>query len=246
MAKRRPLAARAAARAPTRRTSLDALRGIAIVAMVAYHFAFDLRIVGLASFDFENDGFWLAARAAILSTFLGVAGVSLVLADRTGVPARERLRRIAILAACATAVSVASGLFAPARWISFGVLHAIALSSLVGWPLARRPRLALALGLACLAAPLAFSHPFFDARATYWIGFATAKPATDDYVPMIPWFGVVALGIAAGHALVRRDFAPLAFLERAPRALAWMGRHSLAIYMVHQPLLLGGLLVLAR
>ena len=228
-------------RASAREPALDALRGLAIVAMIGYHFAFDLRMFGLAAFDFENDVRWIAARSAILSTFLGVVGVSLVLADRAGVGVRKRLARIALVAAGAIAVSVASWLFAPSRWISFGVLHAIALSSLLGWPLARRPRLALAIGLACLAAPLAFSHPLFDSRWTNWIGFATARPPTDDYVPLVPWFGVVALGIAAGHALVRRDFAPLAPLGRAPRWLRWLGRHSLAVYLVHQPILVGAL-----
>lgn len=250
MAQRRALAKRGRIveepRAGAREPALDALRGLAIVAMVGYHFAFDLRMVGLASIDFENDVRWIAARSAILSTFLAVAGVSLVLADRAGVGARRRLARIALIAAGAIAVSAASWLFAPSRWISFGVLHAIAVSCLLGWPLARRPRLALAIGLACLAAPLAFSHPLFDSRWTNWIGFTTARPPTDDYVPLVPWFGMVALGIAAGHALVRREFAPLAPLDRAPARLRWLGRHSLAVYLVHQPVLVGLLLLATR
>lgn len=250
MAQRRALAKRGRTveepRASAREPALDALRGVAIVAMIGYHFAFDLRMVGLASIDFENDLRWIAARSTILSTFLGVVGVSLVLADRAGVGARRRLARVALIAAGAITVSVASWLFAPSRWISFGVLHAIALSCLLGWPLARHPRLALAIGLACLAAPLAFSHPLFDSRWTNWIGFTTARPPTDDYVPLVPWFGVVALGIAAGHALVRRDFAPLAPLRLAPGWLFWLGRHSLAIYLVHQPVLVGLLLLATR
>jgi len=74
-----------------------------------------------------------------------------------------------------------------------------------------------------------------------WLGFMTGKPMTEDYVPLFPWSGVLFLGIAAGHALVASNFAMLAPLARMPRALRLLGRHSLAVYLVHQPLLLGGL-----
>jgi uncharacterized membrane protein len=113
-------------------------------------------------------------------------------------------------------------------------------------PLAGRPALAVALGVAAIVAGLAVSHPFFDARATSWLGFNTIKPATEDFVPLFPWVGVVLLGIGAGHELLQRELAPIAPLARAPRALRWLGRHSLAVYMVHQPLLLGILWLVLR
>ena len=246
MGVRAPIA-RPAARpgAPTRTSSrvaaVDALRGIAIVAMIAYHFSFDLRLFGLARLDFEGDPFWLGARAAIVSTFLGLVGVSLVLARHAGVTAAQRWKRTATIAACALAVSVASWLAFPTSYVWFGILHCIAVASVVAWPFTRHPRLALACGAAVIVAGLVVTHPAFDSRALAWIGFTTHKPATEDYVPLFPWLGVALVGVAAGDALARRSFAPLAFLARAPRALAWLGRHSLAIYMVHQPILIGAL-----
>ncbi len=90
------------------------------------------------------------------------------------------------------------------------------------------------------------THPAFDTRALAWIGFTTHKPVTQDYVPLFPWLGVALVGVAAGDALVRRSFAPLASLARAPRALVWLGRHSLAVYMVHQPILIGALALALR
>ena len=228
-------------RPPVRVVAVDALRGLAIVAMIAYHFSFDLRLFGLVRFDFENGPGWLAARAAIVSSFLALSGVSLALARNAGVPASRRWRRIGEIAACALVVSVASYVAFPQRYIWFGILHAIALASVIAWPFARHPRAALAVGIAIVAAGLAWSHPAFDTRALGWIGFATVKPATEDYVPLFPWLGVMLIGIGIGDALLRRSFAPLAFLSGAPRVLRWLGRHSLAVYMVHQPILIGAL-----
>ena len=214
--------------------------------MIAYHFSFDLRLFGLARLDFEGDPFWIAARAAIVSTFLGLVGVSLVLARNAGVAAAQRWRRIATIAACAIAVSVASWLAFPKSYIWFGILHCIAVASIVAWPFTLRPRIALACGVAAIVAGLVVTHPAFDSRALAWIGFTTRKPVTEDYVPLFPWLGAALVGVAAGNALVRRSFAPLDFLAKAPRALVWLGRHSLAVYMVHQPLLIGALALALR
>lgn len=231
------------AAAPARFASLDALRGIAIVAMIGYHFSFDLALFRVARLDFERDAFWLAARAAIVTAFLATSGISLTLARLQRTPEAKRWRRIAVIAACAVAVSAASALAFPRTWISFGILHAIAVSSVLAWPLTRVPRLALAAGVAAIAAGLAFAHPAFDSRALMWIGFTTMKPPTEDYVPLFPWLGVVLVGVWLGSVLAKRSFAPLAGLAKSPRAIRWLGRHSLAVYMLHQPVLIGALAV---
>ncbi len=225
---------------------IDTLRGLAIVAMIVYHFVFDLRFFGIVRADFENDAFWLGYRALVLSTFLLLVGTSLVLARQFNVPTARFARRVAVIALCALAATIGSYAIFPERFIYFGILHCIAVASVLARPLAGRPALAVALGVAAIVAGLAVSHPFFDTRATSWLGFNTVKPATEDFVPLFPWIGVVLLGIGAGHELLRREFAPIAPLARAPQALRWLGRHSLAVYMVHQPLLLGILWLFLR
>jgi uncharacterized membrane protein len=243
---RAPASAPAAQPAASRIEGIDTLRGLAIVAMIAYHFAFDLRFFGLIRADFENDPFWLGARATIVSSFLLLVGVSLVLAREFNVPTRGFARRVALIALCALAVTIGSYAVFPERFIYFGILHCIAFASVLARPLAGRPLLAMALGTAVIAAGLVLSHPCFDTRANSWIGFNTVKPATEDFVPLFPWLGVVLLGIALGHGLVRQDFAPVAPLARAPQALRWLGRHSLVVYMLHQPMLLGLLWLVLR
>jgi uncharacterized membrane protein len=226
--------------------AVDALRGLAIVAMIVYHFAFDLRYFGVTRADFENDPFWLSARAAIVASFLLLAGISAVLADRAGRDHRRFARRIGAIVLCALAVSVASYFVFPQTFIYFGILHCIALSLVVAQAVVRRPALSAGFGLVIVVAGLMFSHRWFDTRVTSWIGFTTVKPPTQDYVPLFPWLGVVLIGAGVGHVLADARFRGLAALDRSPRFLRSMGRHSLAIYMIHQPILLGALWIALR
>jgi len=232
--------------ASARVASIDAVRAIALIAMIAYHFCFDLRYFGVIRADFEHDPFWLGARTIILSSFLLLAGVSLVLADVSKMSSTRFWRHVAMIAGCALLVSAASYILFPVTFIWFGVLHAIAVTLVLARPFVRFPRAAFAVGVVVIAAGLAVSHPVFSKFALGWIGFMTAKPYTEDYVPLFPWAGVVFCGIAVGHALVRNRFAALAPIAAPPRWLAWLGRHTLAVYMLHQPVLLGVLWVLLR
>jgi uncharacterized membrane protein len=225
---------------------VDALRGGALCLMFAYHFAFDLRFYHVIAADFEHDPFWLGLRGVIVASFMALVGVSLVLADRAGVTPARFWRRIGVIAACALAASAASWIMFPRTFIYFGILHAIAVASVLARPLVRRPVIALVIGCAVIAAGFDWSHPMFDAGPLSWIGFVTVKPATEDYVPLAPWAGFTFLGIALGHRLARGGFSALAPIAAAPGWLRWLGRHSLAVYMVHQPILLGVLWLTLR
>ena len=171
--------------------------------MVAYHFAFDLAYFRVSAQNFYRDPFWLHSRTAILSSFLLIAGISLVLAQSTPQGRARFWIHVGRVAACAVAVTAASYLVFQRSFIWFGVLHAIALSLVMIRPLVARPWLALGIGIAVVIAGNVFTSPAFDSRALGWIGFMTAKPVTEDYVPLFPWTGVMLIGIAAGHVLLR-------------------------------------------
>jgi uncharacterized membrane protein len=232
--------------ARTRIGAVDALRGAALCLMIVYHFAFDLRVYGITRSDFEHDALWLTFRALIVTSFMALVGVSLVLAEHAHSTRVHFWRRVAIIAACACVVSLASFLAFRQTFIYFGILHAIAVASVLAPPLVRRPREALPIGAAFVARGVLWSHSRFAARWLSWIGFVTQKPTTEDYVPLAPWAGVVALGIAVGDQLARNGFRALAPFGRAPAWLRWLGRHSLLVYMIHQPILLGALWLVVR
>ena len=186
--------------------------------MIAYHFCFDLRFYRVVAWDFEHDPFWLVARTLIAGTFLMVAGVGLVLADRAGSPPAHFWKRFGIIAACALAVSVGSYLVFPRTFIYFGVLHCIAIASVLAWPLVRHPVARARRRRRSSSSPgLLFSNTAFNDRLMSSIGFMTYKPPTEDYVPLFPWAGAMLIGIGVGHALVRTQFRPLAAARRSHR-----------------------------
>jgi uncharacterized membrane protein len=167
-----------------------------------------------------------------------------VLADRPEANAAHFARRLAVIAACAVAVTIASYVMFPQSFIYFGVLHCIVVASLLAQPLRRAPRIAIVLGLLVIGLAYVGSHPAFDARAWSWIGFGTHKPYTEDYVPVFPWAGVTLLGAGVAGRLRGGALCLRLTQLRPPRGLAWLGRHSLAIYMIHQPVLMGFLWLL--
>ncbi|MBV8380765.1 MAG: DUF1624 domain-containing protein [Paucibacter sp.] len=226
---------------PVRQARLDALRGAAMVWMTAYHFCFDLAQFRWLDANFYADPHWVMQRLCIVSLFLGCAGM----AQASGQPAWPRFwRRWAQVAGCALLVSIGSYWMFPRSFISFGVLHGMALMLILLRAVAPRlsPIVAGALGLACVLAPQVLQHPFFDTRWTDWIGLVTHKPITEDYVPVLPWFGLMLWG----HAIARRWPGLLAGgLPRALAPLAFLGRWSLSYYMLHQPVMLGMLYLAA-
>lgn len=225
---------------------LDALRGAAMVWMAVFHFIFDLNHFGLiARQDFYRDPLWTGQRTAIVSLFLFCAGMGQAIALQQGQSAARFWRRWAQVAACALLVSIGSWFMFPRSFISFGVLHGIALMLIVARFAAPLRSWLWPLGLLAVALPFFVQHPFFDTRWTNWVGLVTHKPVTEDFVPLLPWLGVMLWGLAAGQALLARG--PHALLTGGvPRwfaLVAVLGRWPLTFYVLHQPVLIGAIIV---
>jgi uncharacterized membrane protein len=141
----------------------------------------------------------------------------------------------------------------PESYIFFGILHCIAVSSVLALPFLRLPpALTLVAAALCLAAPSMFTSPVFDAPWLDWLGLGASEPVTNDYVPIFPWFGLVLIGVGAGKMLLAKmetlSLARWRAKDTASRLLIWAGRKSLPIYLVHQIVLLSvlyGLLQIA-
>lgn len=229
---------------------VDALRGLAIVMMFSFHFSFDLNYFHFIRTDFYHNPFWLNYRIVIVSTFLSVMGMSLYIAHHKGLQTQRYLRRLFILLACAGLVSLGSYLMFPRAMIFFGILHFIAAATILGLPFVRLYWTNLIAGIAIILIGSHVQDTFFDQRFLQWIGLMTHKPITEDYVPLFPWFGVVLLGIFfARWACTARHFPAFSQWQspsRVVRGLRFAGRHSLLIYMVHQPIFIGCLYLIHK
>ncbi|HYF89317.1 heparan-alpha-glucosaminide N-acetyltransferase [Azospirillum sp.] len=223
----------------SRRPAIDVARGLALVAMALYHASWDATYFGLARFDLLGDPLWLAARTMILSSFLLLAGIGLVLATRDGLDTGRFLRRLGRVAAGAAAVSAASYALFPDSPIFFGVLHHIVLASIVGLAFVRLPAaLTLTAAAAAVLAGTSLSFPAFDSPWLRWIGLTSVAPDSNDFVPVLPWIGAVLTGIGLARLWPGMGEG-MAVSSAAGRTLALAGRHSLAVYLLHQPVLFG-------
>jgi uncharacterized membrane protein len=230
--------------APRRLVLVDFARGTAVLAMILYHFTWDLGFFRIIDYDVTGEpGGRLAARL-IAGTFLVLVGISLVLANRQGFDRRRYLRRLVLIAGAAALVTLGTWYAMPEGLIFFGILHCIAVSSVLALPFLRWPvAVAIVAALASFAMPLLLTGPAFANPVGWVLGLSPSLPHTNDYVPIFPWFGAVLGGIALARLALPRLGTAMA--ERpAPKAgpLRWLdfaGRHSLPIYLIHQPLLIG-------
>jgi uncharacterized membrane protein len=224
---------------PDRLLVLDAARTMAVLCMVAFHFTFDLALFGYIPADTMYQPFWYYFPRMIAGSFLFLAGVSLWLAQGRCIRWAAFLVRLAKLVGAALLVTLASLWFVPGGPIWFGILHAIAVASLLGLIALRLPwPVTLALSLALIAAAWAPRMAAFDPIWLVWTGMAETRPAMGDYVPLVPWLAPALAGIAWAKAL-RLETWKGRKPPPAIRLLTFPGRHSLVIYLVHQPVLIG-------
>lgn len=231
---------------------LDLIRGAAVVMMVIFHLAYDLNFFGVYKLDIYS-GFWFCLARITAGLFILLAGVSLVLiASKTGhkeLPIKFFERGIKIFS-IGLAITAATYLLIGRGFIIFGILHFIGLSIIIAYPFLGLKKLNVAIGIIIIAAGLYLQNLSFGSPWLLWLGLAPSGFYSVDYFPLLPWFGLILIGIYLGDVLYGgyRRSVELQDLSSCPfvKPIAFLGRNSLAIYLIHQPLLISALLLLGK
>jgi uncharacterized membrane protein len=217
---------------------VDVARGLALIGMIAFHLTRDLELFEVIPARTTLAGFWFLFARLIAGTFMLLVGISLVLAHGNGIRWVAFAKRAGILFLAAFAVSAATYAAMPERFVYFGILHAILFASVAGLFLVRAPA-----WVSCLAAGAVIAVWFtFGQSLPFdpwlgWTGLAARPRPSLDLIPVIPWLALTFLGIALARVIT---LSPLKRSHsRVELALAWLGRHSLTVYLLHQPLLIG-------
>ncbi len=222
---------------------LDVLRGIALIAMATYHTGWDFEFFGYLEPGTTGHGAWKLYARCIASTFLVLVGFSLVLAHHRGIRWRSFSMRFAQITAAALAITIATYQFTPDSFVFFGILHQIAAASLLGLLFLRLPAFIIAIASAgVVAAPHYLTSSTFDLPWLWPLGLSEMAIRSNDFVPIFPWFGAVLAGMALAKIQLRFDLLNLFAGNIRPdwldKGLRFIGRHSLAFYLIHQPVLI--------
>jgi len=229
---------------------VDSLRGLAVVCMICYHFLFDLAFFGLISIDVSSGFPWFFARITA-STFIFLMGVSLTLSSSrtrlSGSYLHKSLFKKYLVRGCrifllGLFITMITWIFLPQEFIIFGILHFIGISIILAYPFLKRKYLNLAAGIGIICIGIYLQTLSFNFSWLMWLGFVPNSLNTVDYFPIFPWFGLVLLGIFFGGLLYKnykRQFKlPDLSNNYLFRASSFLGRHSLVIYLIHQPLII--------
>lgn len=234
----------------TRIHVLDELRGLCVVLMVVYHALYTLAAQFMMPFALRWYTFFSPAEPLFAGIFIFLCGFSCRLS-------RNNRRRGLLLAAVAIGMTLVLWLVMPSQIILFGVLHCLAVCILLfaaAKPLLDRIPPLVGLSACALLSALLWTVPtvfgghfltwplpeaLLDCAWLFPLGFGRVYSA--DYFPLIPWLFVFAAGTFAGQ---RRDRLPAWCYSSHVRVLAWLGRHSLWIYLLHQPLIFGAAMLM--
>jgi len=232
---------------------IDVVRGIAVILMIVYHILFDLNFLNIFSLPLHNLFFRLFLYP-IGTLFLLVVGISLVFSYKRYIQKQNQtslfskyLKRGAILFFVGLLITLFTWIYPHEGFIVFGVIHCIGISIILSYPFISKPNISLLLGsffviLGIYFSMITITNPYF-----FWIGLKTTSFYTLDYFPLLPWFGVVLIGLFLGQKIYPKLLLKYRTPQHIPSAfmpISFIGRYSLVIYLLHQPILFGLLFIL--
>ena len=230
-------------------SSVDGARGLAIVMMVIYHVIFDLSYFGIYNIDLSNIMIVIFQRI-IGTAFILLVGISIVLSEQKNKEGYfHHAKRAALLGIVALGITVATWIYPHEGFIKFGIIHLIAVSTLIAPFFNRFGRINIAFGALLIIAGLVIGQMQTAVPYLFWLGLTAPDYTALDHYPILPWFGVVLIGLYLGQKFVianHENKEPKTKQTTNPleNALAYLGRNSLVIYLIHQPIIIALLMLI--
>ena len=214
--------------------------------MTVFHFGFDLELLGIKEPGYISQLHWKYFARAIATSFLFLTGFSLYLAHANGIRWQGWQIRMVKIIAAAGLITIATYFATPDQYILFGILHAIAFASLAGLLFLRLPWPVIVLiAIGVFMMRYYGRTELLNASYWFWTGLSAANPNSSDYVPVFPWFSAPLMGIAVAKICKHYNWLEslaVPQLNQGPaKVLKFFGRHSLIYYLLHQPIMIGGM-----
>jgi uncharacterized membrane protein len=209
-----------------RDSSLDLMRGVAIIMMVAFHFIYDLNSFGFTDIPLFTHWAGTAWRILIVFLFLSAVGISLVIAHSKTLKLKKFIKRQIYLGIAALIISAGTYIMFPDGWVYFGILHLIWVSSLIAIFFINLPKTSLLIAVIILISSI-LGQLNFSIISNIFEPYLPLRSI--DYYPLFPWLSFVFIGIYLGHY----PHYQKVFTFR----LNWLeviGKHALIIYLTHQ------------
>ena len=224
---------------------LDISRGVCVLAMIVYHFCWDLGYFGLIDLQLITQGLGLLIAQLIGLSFITIAGISSRLSSLSNNFRPKFVKRFLKLVLISSVISAATFLLDRNSFIFFGILHLLAVCSLISLILIKI-RNNFQLLLICLSATLislsgiTLDLPFILS----WLGFNKQPPITNDFYPLFPWITFYFFGLWLGEIIIKEidkkskiSSVSYSGMSIVFKFFEYTGQRSLIIYILHQPIL---------
>ena len=240
---------------PQRFWEIDFLRGIAIIMMVLYHLLYNLHYFGHYNINVYS-GFWMYFARTTATIFIFLVGVSLTLSFSKAIKSNlnekklflKYLRRGLKIFSWGLIITLVTWVFLREGCVVFGILHFIGISIILAYFFLKLRLWNLLIGILFIFLGLYLKSFTVNFSWLVWLGFKPAHFYTIDYFPLFPWFGVVLIGLFIGN-LIYPDYSRKFYLQDFSnfsiiKSFCFLGKHSLLIYLIHQPLIIALLYLL--